>query len=141
MSGMYRINKKDMNPQYFSPQTEGYSHIRPDKYIRSIYRDEEGIVWAGGYYNFKGIHPVTGKMEHYTTEYPITYITSKSKDELWIGTINGLYLFNKPKRKCRRYSCPLIWEPSTPFIKTATIPLISVHTEVESGHIRTKPGN
>ena len=99
MSGMYRINKKDMNPHYFSPQTEGYSHIRPDKYIRSIYRDEEGIVWAGGYYNFKGIHPVTGKMEHYTTEYPITYITSKSKDELWIGTINGLYLFNKPKKE------------------------------------------
>ena len=101
MSGMYRINKKDMNPQYFSPQTEGYSQIRPDKYIRSIYRDEEGIVWAGGYYNFKSIHPATGKMEHYTTDYPITYITSKSKDELWIGTVNGLYLFDKRKKEMR----------------------------------------
>ena len=101
MSGMYRINKKDMNPQYFSPQTEGYSHIRPDKYIRSIYRDEEGIVWAGGYYNFKSIHPTTGKTEHYNTDYPITYITSKSKEELWIGTVNGLYLFNKRKKEMR----------------------------------------
>ena len=99
MSGMYRINKRDMNPQYFSPQTEGYPQIRPDKYIRSIYRDEEGIVWAGGYYNFKGIHPATGKMEHYATDYPITYITSKSKDELWIGTVNGLYLFDKREKK------------------------------------------
>ena len=25
MSGMYRINKKDMRPQYFSPQAEGYT--------------------------------------------------------------------------------------------------------------------
>lgn len=99
MSGMYRINKKDMIPQYFSPQTEGYSNIRPDKYIRSIYRDEEGTVWAGGYYNFKSIRPATGEMEHYTTDYPITFITSKSKNELWIGTINGLYLFDKKKKE------------------------------------------
>jgi hypothetical protein len=46
---MYRINKKDMRPQYFSPQEEGYTDIRPDKYIRSIYRDNQGTVWAGGY--------------------------------------------------------------------------------------------
>lgn len=95
MSGMYRINKKDMKPHYFFPQAEGYSHIRPDKYIRSIYKDEEGNVWAGGYYNFKRIAPNTGRMKHYTTEYPITYITSKSKDELWVGTTNGLYKFDK----------------------------------------------
>lgn len=99
MSGMYRINKRDMQPKYFSPQDEGYSHIRPDKYIRSIYKDEEGNVWAGGYYNFKRIDPVSGKMEHYNTEYPITFITSKSKDELWVGTINGLYKFNKREKR------------------------------------------
>ena len=99
MSGMYRINKKDMIPHYFTPQAEGYTHIRPDKYIRSIYRDEEGNVWAGGYYNFKRIDPVTGDMEHYNTEYPITYITAKNENELWIGTINGLYEFNKQQKK------------------------------------------
>ena len=98
MSGMYRIDKKDMKPRYFSPQTEGYAHIRPDKYIRSIYKDEEGNVWAGGYYNFKRIDAATGEMEHYSTEYPITYITSKNADELWIGTVNGLYVFNKRQK-------------------------------------------
>ncbi len=102
MSGMYRIDKRNMNPQYFSPQTEGYSHIRPDKYIRSIYKDEEGFVWAGGYYNFKRIDPATNEMEHYSTEYPITFITSKSKDELWVGTINGLYLFDKRRKEMRK---------------------------------------
>lgn len=102
MAGMYRINKKDMKPQYFSPQGEGYTQIRPDKYIRSIYRDEEGNVWAGGYYNFKRIDPHTGEMNHYTTEYPITFITSKNKDELWLGTINGLYKFNKKQKKIQQ---------------------------------------
>ena len=95
MSGMYRINKKDMRPQYFSPQTEGYTNIRPDKYIRSIYRDKQGIVWAGGYYNFKGINFATKEIDHYQTEYPITVITSKNEEELWVGTVNGIYKFNK----------------------------------------------
>ena len=98
-SGMYRIDKKDMKPRYFSPQQEGYTQIRPDKYIRSIYRDQEGFIWAGGYYNLKRIHPDTYEMEHYSMEYPVTYITSKNKDELWIGTTGGLYTFNKKQKK------------------------------------------
>ena len=99
MSGMYRINKKDMKPQYFSPQTAGYTNIRPDKYIRSIYRDEQGIVWAGGYYNFKSMNFATGEIEHYQTEYPITVITSKNEEELWVGTVNGIYKFNKKQKR------------------------------------------
>ena len=99
MSGMYRINKKDMRPQYFSPQQEGYTDIRPDKYIRSIYRDEQGTVWAGGYYNFKSMNFATGQIDHYQTEYPISVITSKSDKELWVGTVNGIYKFNKQKKE------------------------------------------
>ena len=95
MSGMYRINKRDMRPQYFSPQQEGYTDIRPDKYIRSIYRDEQGTVWAGGYYNFKSMNFATGQIDHYQTEYPISVITSKNDKELWVGTVNGIYKFNK----------------------------------------------
>ena len=99
MSGMYRINKRDMRPQYFSPQQEGYTDIRPDKYIRSIYRDEQGTVWAGGYYNFKSMNFATGQIDHYQTEYPISVITSKSDKELWVGTVNGIYKFNKQKKE------------------------------------------
>ena len=99
MSGMYSINKKDMRPQYFSPQQEGYTDIRPDKYIRSIYRDEQGTVWAGGYYNFKSMNFATGQIDHYQTEYPISVITSKSDKELWVGTVNGIYKFNKQKKE------------------------------------------
>ena len=99
LSGMYRIDKNDMTPRYISPQKLGYSHIRPDKYIRSIYRDEDGYVWAGGYYNLKRLDPVTYSMEHYSMEFPITFITSKNKNELWIGTTNGLYTFSKLQKK------------------------------------------
>ena len=102
MSGMYRINKKEMIPHYFSPQEAGYTNIRPDKYIRSIYRDEEGNIWAGGYYNFKCIHLSTNQIEHYPTEYPITFITSKNKDELWVGTVNGIYKFDKRQKKLQQ---------------------------------------
>ena len=99
MSGMYKINKKDFIPHYFTPQSLGYHRVRSDKYIRSIYRDEEGKVWAGGYYNFKSLNPKTNEMEHYSINFPITYITSKNANELWIGTINGLYKFNKREKK------------------------------------------
>ena len=102
MSGMYRIDKRDMIPHYFTPQSEGYNDIRPDKYIRSIYRDKEGNIWAGGYYNLKRIVPSTGAIEHYRTDYPITFITEKNKHELWIGTINGLYKFNKKQQKIQQ---------------------------------------
>ena len=102
MSGMYRIDKRDMKPRYISPHSIGYKNIRPDKYIRSIYRDEEGMIWAGGYYNFKGINLKNGIIEHYSTDYPVTFITSKNEKELWIGTINGLYKFNKEKKKLQQ---------------------------------------
>ena len=101
MSGVYFINKKDMRPQYFSPQSQGYTDIRPDKYIRSIYRDKDGFIWAGGYYNFKRLNP-KGLIEHYATDYPITFITSKNDDELWVGTANGIYKFNKKQKKLQQ---------------------------------------
>ena len=102
MSGMYLINKKDMRSHYFSPQTEGYTDVLPDKYIRSIYRDEDGNIWAGGYYNFKRIDPITRQMELYPTNYPITFITSKNEKELWVGTVNGIYKFNKEQKKLQQ---------------------------------------
>ena len=106
MSGMYKINKKDFIPRYFSSQSLGYKNIRPDKYIRSIYRDEEGNIWAGGYYNFKRLNPRTNEVTHYKTEYPITFITSKNKNELWVGTINGLFEFNKLQKSMQQVGFP-----------------------------------
>lgn len=101
-SGLYRIHKRDMSTHYFSLQKGENSGIRPDKYIRSIYRDKDGQIWAGGYYNFKRIDPKTQQLEYYSTDYPITFITEKNSRELWIGTVNGIYKFNKEQKKLQQ---------------------------------------
>ena len=101
-SGIYRIQKKDMSTHYFSLQKGEDSDIRPDKYIRSIYRDKDGQIWAGGYYHFKRIDPYTQQLEYYSTDYPITFITEKNSYELWIGTVNGIYKFNKKQKKLQQ---------------------------------------
>ena len=56
MSGIYQIDKPTRRVTFhqqriFSPE-EG-----PDKYIRCIYRDREGLVWTGGFYRLK-VHNV-----------------------------------------------------------------------------------
>lgn len=87
MSGMYQINKKDMVPKYFSHQsTLGWTNIRPDKYIRCIYKDNDGIIWAGGYYNLKSYNIQTKEIQCYGMDFPVTCI--KNKDQLF-GTGNG----------------------------------------------------
>ncbi|MDE8712703.1 hypothetical protein PZH41_26215, partial [Phocaeicola vulgatus] len=53
MSGMYKIDKKNMTTQSFIPQTLNDDTIKPDKYIRCIYKDWDNLIWAGGYYNLK----------------------------------------------------------------------------------------
>lgn len=95
LSGMYCIYKKEMIPHYFAPRAKGNRHMRPDKYIRSIYKDNDGLIWAGGYYNLKCIDPVAQDVKHYSMDSPVTFITSKNKEELWVGTTNGLYKINK----------------------------------------------
>ena len=42
-----------MTTQYFIPQTLNDDTIKPDKYIRCIYKDWDNLIWAGGYYNLK----------------------------------------------------------------------------------------
>ena len=53
-SGMYWIEKKNMIPRYFVPNVLSFGKgIKPDKYIKAIYKDSKGYIWTGGYYNLK----------------------------------------------------------------------------------------
>lgn len=99
MSGMYKIDKRTMTAQYFIPPILHNDNVRPDKYIRCIYKDWDNLIWAGGYYNLKSYNPETKEMHGYTMDFPITYITHKDDHNLWIGTINGLYQFNKTHQR------------------------------------------
>lgn len=98
MSGIYKIDKKKREVTFFQQkdirQGEG-----PDKYIRSIYRDNEGFIWIGGFYRLKSYNLATKEISEYNVGDPITYITQKDEHSLWVGTINGLFVFDKQKNK------------------------------------------
>lgn len=98
MSGIYRINKKTHEVTFFRQkdirQGEG-----PDKYIRSIYRDNENLIWIGGFYRLKSYNPTNQEVCEYNVGYPITCIAQKDEHSLWIGTINNLFIFDKRSNK------------------------------------------
>lgn len=98
MSGIYRINKRTHEVTFFRQkdirQGEG-----PDKYIRSIYRDNENLIWIGGFYRLKSYNPTNQEVCEYNVGYPITCIAQKDEHSLWIGTINNLFIFDKRNNK------------------------------------------
>ena len=94
MSGIYLINKRTGSIKF--SQQEGIDHSKtPDKYIRSIFKDADGVIWTGGFYSLKSYNLTTGAYKTYAINYPINHISQRDSSSLWIGTINGLYLFNK----------------------------------------------
>lgn len=98
MSDLYKIDKRTKEVTFFQ-QKNMRKEEGADKYIRSIHRDEEGFIWTGGFYRLKSYNPTTKKVNQYNIGYPITHIVQKDKNSLWIGTINGAFIFDKRKNK------------------------------------------
>lgn len=94
-SGIYKINKNTLSVEYFSPYLLSHVNMRPDKYIRDIVKDSRGHIWSGGYYNLKCFNLETNSARLYPGLNSITSIVEKDKDNMWIGTANGLYLLNR----------------------------------------------
>lgn len=111
MSGIYKIDKRTKEVTFFQQQNirqgEG-----PDKYIRSIYRDNERLIWIGGFYQLKSYSLTTKEVCEYNIGYPITCITQKDEHSLWIGTINGVFVFDKLKNKQHLWIQNLIFNVS-----------------------------
>ena len=99
MSGLFHISKKDLKVIYFPKIKPSLKKRRPDKYIRSMYSDHDTMLWIGGNFNLKGLNLKTKEIKNYAIKYPITFITSKNEKELWLGTVNGLYKFDKEKEQ------------------------------------------
>ena len=94
-SGIYKINKKALSVEYFSPFLLTPFNMRPDKYIRDMIKDSEGNIWSGGYYNLKCFDLKNNKVQLYPGVNSITSIREKDNDHMWIGTATGLYLLDK----------------------------------------------
>lgn len=94
-SGIYKINKKTLSVEYFSPAMLGPDNIRPDRYIRDIVKDSEGFVWSGGFYNLKRFDLSQKSVRLYPGVHSVTAITEKDGQHMWVGTDTGLYLLDK----------------------------------------------
>lgn len=98
-SGIYKINKKTLSVEYFSPYLLSHINMRPDKYIRVIEKDSRGNVWSGGYYNLKCFDLNTNDFRLYPGVNSINAVVEKDADNMWIGTSSGLYMLNKDSGK------------------------------------------
>lgn len=105
MSGIYQIDKHTGKVTY-AMQSAVKKGENPDKYIRSIFRDSENIIWGGGFYNLRSYDETQKKAKSYSTTYPISCINERDSNSLWIGTIDGLYLFDKSEDKLKQYELP-----------------------------------
>lgn len=94
-SGIYKINKKTLSVEYFSPFLLSSANIRPDKYIRDMIKDSKGYIWSGGYYNLKCIDPRKNTVRLYSGVNTVTAIEEKDTNSIWVGTATGLFLLNR----------------------------------------------
>ncbi len=94
-SGIYQIEKHSKRVSYFTPSHFHVENIRPDKYIRIIFKDKKNIIWSGGYYNLKRFDLTRKSVELIPNLNEITVIAEKDETTLWIGTAHGLYLLDK----------------------------------------------
>lgn len=94
-SGVYKINKRTLSVEYFSPYLLNPDNIRPDKYIRDIVKDSKGYIWSGGFYNLKCFDLSLNSVRLYPGINSVTAITEKDDGHMWIGTSAGLYLLDK----------------------------------------------
>ena len=85
-SGVYKINKRTLSVEYFSPYLLNPDNIRPDKYIRDIVKDSKGYIWSGGFYNLKCFDLSLNSVRLYPGINSVTAITEKDDGHMWIGT-------------------------------------------------------
>lgn len=98
-SGIYEINKRTHQTSFFTPAKYGRANMRPDKYIRSIYKDSDNLIWVGGYYHLKCFNLNNNTIQVYPDIHSVNTIAEKDSLHMWIGTANGLYLLNKQNNK------------------------------------------
>ena len=102
MSGIYRIKKSDGDVNYAVQFTSDNSEI-PDKYVRSIFKDSDNILWGGGFQSLRSYDDKKKRSNVYPSTYPITCIKERDRGTLWVGTINGLYIFHKAEGKFEKF--------------------------------------
>ena len=105
-SDIYAIDKNSFKTKVISFDNLYNAIIKPDKYIRCIYKDSRDDVWIGGFANFKRIKKGSQEVELYDIK-SITCIIERNNEELWVGTRNGLYLLDKDNKTFTQIHLPM----------------------------------
>ena len=105
-SDIYRIDKNNLSTKIISMAGIIEMNVKPDSYIRSIYKDSKGDIWLGGSNNFKKIDLAKEEVSFYDISKTIC-ILEKDPDHLWIGTMDGLFILNKNNKKPEQIALPI----------------------------------
>ena len=104
-SEIHTINKKTNKTEILELNNSKESKIKPDSYIRVIFKDCNNDIWIGGEHNFKKINLETNEITQYDIQRTICII-EKDHDHLWIGTMNGLFILNKNSKELTPINLP-----------------------------------
>lgn len=104
-AGVYLIDKKSKQVRFIKPDL-----MSPEKYIQTMFFDKtDQTVWMGGENQLINISYHNDKLKvNYAEAFRgINYITQKDENTLWIGTKNGLYIFDKKTHEKQQVILPL----------------------------------
>lgn len=104
-AGIYVIDKNSKKAYFVKPNL-----MYPEKYIQTMFLDKyDNTIWMGGDNQLINISYINGniRVNHAEVFRGINYITEKNDHALWIGTKEGLYIFDKLTHTKRRVELPL----------------------------------
>ncbi|MCD8080548.1 MAG: response regulator [Bacteroides sp.] len=105
--GIYQIDKKTLSTNYVPSFSQYGKQIQPDKYIRSIRKDNQGNVWVGGFSNLMCIGFSPKETRLYPGISSVTDVCERDTDQMWIGTSEGLFLLRKGSGEIERINLPV----------------------------------
>lgn len=106
-SGLYQIHKQTGQIINFTPSSFSGQDIRPDKYIRAMLKDRDGLIWSGGLYNLKVVDITQHSVQLYPELSGITALVEHDAERLWVGTSHGLYLLHKQSHQVQEIELPI----------------------------------
>lgn len=105
-SGVFQIQKGNMSVTTMTPYKFGASKLQANRYLHSIIKDEQGVIWSGGYHKLRSLNLKTNQIREYLGITSINVLLEKDANSLWVGTTDGLYVLDKKSGKHRRIKLP-----------------------------------
>ncbi|KAA6352321.1 Sensor histidine kinase TmoS [termite gut metagenome] len=101
-ASIYEIDKKSQSVKLLNSSFSSRSNAKLNKYVSAIIKSSQGYIWLGGYHNLKRLDLKKKDASVYEDITLITSIVEKDEKSLWVGSLTGLYLFDKESGKAQR---------------------------------------